>query len=104
MLGNLGHFGDHIILAGCTDGVWSIVRAGREVPVWLGRDAISTPIATLEPDCALSLLTTAETALDGREPYHLADPLRPQRLRAEIRAVRYAAREPVGSDAGSSFR
>ena len=69
MLGNLGHFGDHIILTGCADGVWSIVRAGRGVPEWLGRDVIAAPIAALEPDCALTLSTAAESAFHSAEPH-----------------------------------
>jgi diguanylate cyclase (GGDEF)-like protein/PAS domain S-box-containing protein len=69
MLGNLGYFGDHIILTGCADGVWSIVRAGRGVPEWLGRDVIAAPIAALEPDCALALSTAAESAFHSAEPH-----------------------------------
>jgi diguanylate cyclase (GGDEF)-like protein/PAS domain S-box-containing protein len=69
MLGSLGHFGEHIILANCSDDVWTIVRAGRSVPEWLGRDAVASPIAALAPDCALALSTAAESALRSGEPH-----------------------------------
>ncbi|HWX35532.1 MAG TPA: diguanylate cyclase, partial [Steroidobacteraceae bacterium] len=69
MLGSLGHFGELIILVTCSEGVWTIVRAGRGVPEWLGRDAMASPIAALAPDCALALSTAAESALRSSEPH-----------------------------------
>jgi diguanylate cyclase (GGDEF)-like protein/PAS domain S-box-containing protein len=69
MLGSLGHFGEHIILTTCSEGVWTIVRAGRGVPEWLGRDAMASPVAALAPDCALALSTAAESALRSEEPH-----------------------------------
>jgi diguanylate cyclase (GGDEF)-like protein/PAS domain S-box-containing protein len=69
MLGSVGHFAEHIILATCSESVWTIVRAGRGVPEWLGRDAMASPVAALAPDCALALSTAAESALRSQEPH-----------------------------------
>jgi diguanylate cyclase (GGDEF)-like protein/PAS domain S-box-containing protein len=69
MLGNLGDLSDHIILIDCANDVCSIVRAGRRVPKWLGRDVVSAAIASLEPDCALALSTAVECALLSQNPH-----------------------------------
>jgi hypothetical protein len=68
MLGNLGPAADHIILINESGGVWTIMRAGRSVPEWLGREAFGTPVSGLAPDCALALSTVSDVAIKLGEP------------------------------------
>jgi diguanylate cyclase (GGDEF)-like protein/PAS domain S-box-containing protein len=69
MLGNLGPAAEHIILINESGGVWTIMRAGRSVPEWLGREAFGTPVSSLAPDCALALSTVSDAAIKLGEPY-----------------------------------
>ncbi|HJZ21883.1 MAG TPA: GGDEF domain-containing protein, partial [Bradyrhizobium sp.] len=71
MLGHLGLAAEHIILITERDGVWTILRAGRNVPEWLGREAFGTPVSSLAPDCALALSTVSDSAIKLGAP-HLA--------------------------------
>ena len=68
MLGSLGRAGSKIVLlAGQADN-WTIVRAGAEVPLWLGREERQAPLTKLTPDCALALSAGSDAAISLREP------------------------------------
>src|SRR5277367_2792948 len=69
MLGHLGFTAEHIILITERDRAWTILRAGRSVPEWLGREAFGTPVSSLAPDCALALSTVSDAATRLGEPY-----------------------------------
>ncbi len=69
MLGNLGRLAEHIVLINETSGGWTIIRAGRSVPEWLGREARETPVSDLAPDCALALSAASDAAIKSGGPY-----------------------------------
>lgn len=69
MLGNLGRLADHIVLIGGLSDSWTIIRAGRSVPEWLGREASGIPVCDLAPDCALALASASDTAMQSGEPF-----------------------------------
>ena len=68
MLGNLGKFGDDIMLLSIEDGDWRIIRAGSALPVWLGRDEKDAPVTSLSPDCSVAIMSVSDTAFRSRRP------------------------------------
>jgi diguanylate cyclase (GGDEF)-like protein/PAS domain S-box-containing protein len=69
MLGSLGRLGDHIGLIRIEDGIPTLLRAGRYVQNWLGRDVRNVPISGLAPDCAIALSDACSNALRLARPH-----------------------------------
>ena len=69
MLGNLGLIADQIVLISGEKGCWTVMRAGRGLAEWLGREATGLPVCDLLPDCSLALSSASDMAVETREPH-----------------------------------
>ncbi len=71
MLGNLGSLADKIVLLNGGKECWTVMRTGRRLIDWLGREASGISVCNLLPDSALALSSASDMAIQSGEP-HLA--------------------------------
>jgi diguanylate cyclase (GGDEF)-like protein/PAS domain S-box-containing protein len=69
MVGNLGILADKIVLISGKKECWTVMRTGRGLVEWLGREGIELPVCDLLPDCALALSSASDMAVETSEPY-----------------------------------
>ena len=69
VLGSLGRLGDHLLLiGGPAPAGFRVLRAGRKIREWMGRDVRGASLADLPRDCAVALGEVLAQAVEAGEP------------------------------------
>jgi diguanylate cyclase (GGDEF)-like protein/PAS domain S-box-containing protein len=69
VLGSLGRLGDHLLLIeGNGAANFRVLRAGRKIRDWIGRDVRGLPLGELPRDCALALGEVLAQSIDAGVP------------------------------------
>jgi diguanylate cyclase (GGDEF)-like protein/PAS domain S-box-containing protein len=69
VLGSLGRLGDHLLLIeGESAAAFRVLRAGRKIAEWIGRDVRGCRLGDLPRDCAIALAEVLAQAIEAGAP------------------------------------